>query len=353
MKNSFGYSRYIPPRHFAMPGEWEKQQALLFSFPSNPQTWPDCRKELEKDYAVFAAAASRFQEVWLLVEEKEEMHAGDLLSSQDANMDNIKFFPIAHNDAWTRDHGPVTVRHKENGSIVFLNFRYNAWGGKFSPWDLDDAVVGKLSGHVGIPSLSVPFICEGGALECNGKGTLLTTESVILNPNRNSGMTRSKAEFLFRKYLGVEKVLFLKSGLEGDDTDGHIDTLARFFSENGVLAPLPGKNSPEYEVLARNFRDLEKMETALGNALNVLPLPHPDTFHAPDSWRQEILPATYANFVIVNGGVLVPTYGQRKDEEAMEVISSVFPGREVVGVDCSRIILEGGALHCLTQNIYS
>lgn len=342
---------YLPPRKYAVTAEWEKQKALLFSFPSNPATWPDCRKELEKDYAAFAAAASRFQEVWLLAEEKEISRIEDLLAWSDGNLERIKFFSIAHNDAWTRDHGPVSVRNRENGTIAFLNFQYNAWGGKFPPWDLDDAVVKNLSEEIKIPLINVPFICEGGALESNGNGTLLTTESVILNPNRNENMTRAKAEYLFRKYLGVEKILWLKSGLEGDDTDGHIDTLARFFSENGVLAPLPCRNTPEYEVLARNFRTLERMETALGNDLNVIPLPHPERVAAPANWREEVLPATYANFVLVNGGVLVPTYGQRKDEEAMEVIASVFPGREVVGVDSTRIILEGGALHCLTQNI--
>lgn len=342
---------FVPPRKYAMPAEWEKQKALLFSFPSSPVTWPDCRQELEKDYAAFAAAATRFQEVWILAEEKEIPGIEELLSRAEADLEQVRFFPIPHNDAWTRDHGPVSVKNRENGTIAFLNFKYNAWGGKFPPWDLDDAVVKALSQEVKIPVIPVDFTCEGGALECNGNGTLLTTESVILNANRNENMTRSQAEYTFRKYLGVEKILWLKSGLEGDDTDGHIDTLARFFSENGVLAPLPRKNSPEYKVLSRNFHALERMETALGNDLEVIPLPHPERVNAPANWREEVLPATYANFVLVNGGVLVPTYGQRQDDEALEIIASVFPGREVVGVDSSRIILEGGALHCLTQNI--
>ncbi len=334
---------------YVMPAEWTPQESVFLSWPLNPRTWPGCFPETEQAYAEFAAAISRHELLRILCPQKENQRIAELLFSKDAALEQVEFLDIPTNDTWCRDHGPVFVRNPSGGKRAVVDFLYNSWGGKFPPWDKDNAVPEKVARTLDIRRFPVPFVCEGGALETNGKGDLLTTRSVILNPNRNKGVTEKTAEKLLCDALGMRQVLWLDSGLPGDDTDGHIDTLARFFREDAVLA-VPGKKThPGYETLKRNFRALEKMRTADGKPLQVVPLPVPEPIR-PQGWREEILPVTYANFLIVNGAVLVPSYRQdRLDREAQKIIAEAFPGREILPVDCYNIILEGGALHCLSQ----
>ena len=257
------------------------------------------------------------------------------------------------NDAWCRDHGPVCLVNRAAGTRLLDHFRYNAWGGKFPPWDLDAAVPEHAAALLGYERNAVPMVCEGGALESNGAGLLMTTESVMLNPNRNPSMSRAQIGDTLMKSLGMDEILWLKGGLFCDDTDGHIDTLARFVNSNTVLACVAPEGSKNAPMLNENLRRLREYRTRLGRPLDVFPLPLPDPVAPPDGWREETLPASYANYLLVNGAVLAPSYRQpRNDARAAAIIGEAFPGREVVQIDCADIILEGGALHCLSQNLF-
>ena len=343
----------LPPESsFTMPAEWEKQEGILLSYPLNPATWVRNHFQMEEAYIHFAAEISHYERVWINCVSSEQSMVAYKLDFNMADMDNITFLDIATNDAWCRDHGPVRLIDRATSERAFIDFSYNAWGGKFSPWELDDAVPRKVAQKLGLKCFKSPFVCEGGALESNGKGTLLTTRSVMLNPNRNANMTESRAEEFLCECLGMKQILWLDSGLYCDDTDGHIDTLTRFVSENTV-ATCVEKNpeSPDYETLAKNLETLKNMRLIDGAKLNIIELPLPEPI-IPDDWREEMLPATYANFLIINGAVLVPSYRQaKKDSLAAGIIGDAFPGRKIISIDCSDIILEGGALHCLSRTL--
>ena len=335
---------------YLFPAEWEPQEAVILSCPLNPKTWPDNRSAMEKAYAEFAAAISRFETVRLICKAEAQAHFRELLAEASADLARVLFYDLPTNDAWCRDHGPVYIRQKETGERAIVDFNYNAWGGKFSPWDADNAVPKRMAGLLGLPVVRVPLTCEGGALEVNGAGTLLTTESVLLNENRNPGMNKAEVGRILIENLGLEQVLWLKSGLAGDDTDGHIDTLTRFFRKDAVLTIVDEDLlSPNYQILLENEKTLKAMRLADGSRLEVVRLPCPQPIR-PQGWREEILPASYANFLVINGAVLVPTYRQDKtDVQALEQIASAFPGRSIIPIDCFDIVLEGGALHCLSQ----
>lgn len=338
---------------FRMQAEWSPQKGILLSWPLNPETWQDRRESMLQAYARFASVVSLFEDLYVLCAASAQEAASSLLERAGGRMNSIRFLDIPTNDAWCRDHGPICLKNN-SGETLLLNFRYNAWGGKFAPFDLDDAVPENVAKELHLPCRSLPFVCEGGALETNGAGDLLTTESVVLNPNRNESMMQKNAERILCEALGVQNVIWLPSGLVCDDTDGHVDTLTRFFNRDSVLTCFESrKSSVNYETLDRNFRILKESRLADGTRLNVEKLPLPDLILPPEGWREEALPGSYANFLILNGAVLVPAYGQpRKDAEAAKIIASVFPDRETISLDCSDIILEGGALHCLSQNLY-
>ena len=340
-------------RGFTMPAEWEEQRAVLLSWPLNPVTWEDRRSALETTYAGFAAAISHFEDVKIDCAAAEHPRVRKLLAGAGADPARIELLDVPTNDAWCRDHGPVCLVNRTTGARLLNHYRYNAWGGKFPPWDLDAAVPARIAALLGYERNPVPMVCEGGALETNGAGLLMTTESVMLNPNRNPSLTRAGIGELLMSSLGVDDILWLKGGLFCDDTDGHIDTLARFVRPDAVLACVAPEGSPNAPMLNENLRRLREYRTRLGKPLDVIPLPLPDPVAPPDGWREETLPASYANYLLVNGAVLVPSYRQpRNDARAASIVGECFPGREVVSIDCADIILEGGALHCLSQNLF-
>ena len=337
---------------FTMPAEWEEQRAVLLSWPLNPVTWEDRREAIETTYAGFAAAISRFEDVKINCVRAEQPRIMKLLAEAGSDAARIELLDVPTNDAWCRDHGPVCLVNRTTGARLLNHFVYNAWGGKFPPWDLDAAVPGHAAALLGYERNPVPMVCEGGALETNGAGLLMTTESVMLNPNRNPAMTRAQIGDTLMQSLGMDEILWLKGGLFCDDTDGHIDTLARFVNRDAVLACVAPEDSPNAPMLNENLRRMHKYRTRLGKPLEIIPLPLPDPVAPPDCWREETLPASYANYLLVNGAVLVPSYRQpRNDARAASIIGECFPGREVVQIDCADIILEGGALHCLSQNL--
>ncbi|NLF94185.1 MAG: agmatine deiminase family protein [Oligosphaeraceae bacterium] len=332
------------------PAEWEPQNSIILSCPLNPETWPGNRPALEQAYTAFIAAIAACEPVNLLCAKAAQEHWHELLSAAGANRGNIFFLDLRSNDAWCRDYGPIFLRHPQSRQRAVVKFQYNAWGGKFPPWDDDARVPELLSGHFGVPLFTSPLFCEGGALESNGRGLIMTTAAVLLNPNRNPGLSQEDCERQLREALGAEQILWLPGGLCGDDTDGHIDTLARFCAADTVLAIRDDDPwSPNYQILRDNFRRLQEFRLLSGARLQVVPLPCPKSIR-PQGWRTDILPASYANFLIVNSAVLVPTYRQDDtDQLALDIIGQAFPGRAVVPVDCYDIIWEGGALHCLSQ----
>jgi len=335
---------------FHMPAEWAPQRAVWLGWPLDPRIWPGCRAEVEKSYSAFAAAISRFEELRILCVECEERdRVSDVLADAGACMENVRFFDIQTNSPWCRDYGPIFVKSPSTGELAVLDFVFNSWGEKYFPWDSDADVQPLVAKALGLRCLPSPIVCEGGALEVNGKGLLITTETVLLNKNRNPKLSKAKVEKALREALGVEDVLWLESGLAGDDTDGHVDTLVRFFRDDGVLAvsdSSPG--SPNRKALERNLSILKSFKGSKGK-LEVVPLPSPEPIR-PENWRVDILPASYANFLLVNGAVIAPTYRQpAKDKAALRTLGEFFPGREIVPIDCFDIVLEGGALHCLSQ----
>lgn len=335
---------------FRMPAEWAPQEAVWLSWPLRPGAWPGCREAAQQAFAAFAAAISRYETVRLNCVQTAQEQAREALQQAGARLDRVTFFDHPTDDAWCRDHGPVFVQQRSTGEVAVTDWVFNAWGGKFPAWALDDAIPARVAAALGLRRFAIPMVAEGGGLEVNGEGVLLTTASVLLNPNRNPGLTRDAAETLLRGALGVESICWLASGLECDDTDGHIDTLARFVAPAVVVAVTctdPG--SPNRAALERNRADLSRFRLPGGTRLEVVPLPLPDPIRPP-GWRLEVLPATYANFLILNGAVLVPTYRQpAHDREALRILGQCFPHREIIGIDCRDLVLEGGALHCLSQ----
>ena len=259
----------------------------------------------------------------------------------------VHFHPIPTNDAWIRDHGAIIVleRHPEGWKRKALNWSYNAWGGKYPPWDLDNQVPCHMARILGIPCEDAPLVLEGGAIEGNGEGLLLTT-SCLLEPHRNPGHTRESIAAILQQQMGVRDVLWLEGELTGDDTDGHIDQLVRFVDASTVVVAVEhDPTAPHYPSLQEMHRQIELYARKYG--LEVIDLPLPEAIYI----RDQRMPASYANFYIANQTVVVPTFGVPEDIRTLELFQRVFPSRKVVGIDCREVIWGLGAIHCLTQQI--
>lgn len=335
-----------------MPPEWSPQEAVWLSWPvEDPRHWGGAKREMIwAKFAEIAAAISRFEPVRINAPGAD--HAAILAACNRAKAvpERVQLFDHPHNDVWCRDHGPIFVKHGDTGEIAVTDWEFNAWGGKFPPWDGDNAIPAKIAASLGKRRFQGGMILEGGAIEINGAGQLLTTEAVLLNPNRNPSLSREEIEQFLRDGLGVSEILWLKQGIEGDDTDGHIDDLARFTDPNTLIACIDrNSKSPNYPILADNLGRLRSFLGPNGRAFEVVEIPLPEACEVP-GWRLPVLPASYVNFLIVNGGVLVPTFRQeRNDDRALGMIRELFPDREVNGIDCLDLVEEGGTLHCISQ----
>jgi len=337
---------------FSMPAEWSPQTAVWLSWPvDDPRHWGGAKRGLMwAKFAEIAAAITRFEPVRINAPGRDHAAIREACNRAKAVPERVELFDHAHDDVWCRDHGPIFVKNRESGEVAVTDWEFNAWGGKFPPWNQDNAIPGKIAAALGMRRFSGGMILEGGAIEVNGAGQLLTTEAVLLNPNRNPHLGRGEMEALLREGLGVSEVLWLRQGIEGDDTDGHIDDLVRFIDPATVLACVENDGaSPNAAVLEENFQRLRSFEGAAGKPLEVLPIHLPEACEVA-GWRLPVLPASYVNFLITNGGVLVPTFRQRRnDERALGMIGELFPGREVVGIDSLDLVEEGGTLHCISQ----
>jgi agmatine deiminase len=327
-----------------MPPEWAPHDGTWFSWPHNRETWP----------ASLAGAQTALTDAVIALAEDEVVHINVLDAEHRAAVanrftgrvppGNVLMHMIATDDAWCRDHGAIFVID-ERGERVALNFRFNAWGGKY-PFERDNAVPAQMAAVVGASVTSVDVVLEGGSIDVNGAGVVLTTEQCLLNPNRNPTLGRADIEAALRRYLGVTQVLWLGDGIVGDDTDGHIDDLARFVNPHTIVTVVEDDPADtNYRVLADNLARLRSLRDEHGRAFTIETLPMPPALHH-DGTR---LPASYANFYIVNGGVIVPTFDCAADTIALATLERLLPGRRVVGLPATDLVWGLGAVHCLTQ----
>lgn len=332
-----------------LPAEWEAQDAILLAWPDEDTDWQPNLDEVRHTYTEIVRAITRFEDVLIAARSPRDVAASLAEAGIPANRTQIR--QVNFNDTWARDFGPITVLDADGPLLV--DFAFNGWGGKFPAMD-DNLVTRRLheAGALGTgPLRTAEFVLEGGAIDCDGHGTLLTTSRCLLEPNRNPHLGRDEIERTLAAELGIERVLWLDHGyLAGDDTDSHVDTLARLCPGDTIVHVQCDDPSDEhYEDLAAMAIELKALRTAGGEPFRLLPLPWPKARFDEQHRR---LPATYANFLIINGAVLVPTYGDRPgDAAAMETIGLALPGREVIGVNCAPLIQQHGSLHCVTMQL--
>jgi len=332
---------------YAMPAEWESHEATWISWPHpHCNSFPSAYKRVIPTFVRLVEVLAESETVRINVQDGEqEKSLRHLLCG--VPPERVEFFHIPTNEPWCRDYGPIFLRRDTAPHIAAVDFDFNAWGLKLSPFDDDDAVPGRIASALGIPIFHCNrFVLEGGSIDVNGAGTLLTTESCLLNPNRNPEMDRAGIEGKLRDTLGVSHILWLGDGIEGDDTDGHVDDITRFVSRDTVVTAVEEDvNDPNNEPLRKNLERLRAMQLPDGSPLHAVSLPMPSRIV-----REGIrLPASYANFYIANEIVLLPVYGDPNDAWAESVLLSLFPTRRIVPVNCCELIWGLGAFHCLTQ----
>ena len=335
-------------RGYRQPAEWAPHAATWLSWPHNRDSWPGVFAGVEPAMVEFVRALAACEAVYInVLDADHERHVRKLLASA-AAPERMRLYRFPTNDAWARDHGAIFVtRPSPKEPRLAVDFGYNAWGGKYPPFDLDREIGRQMAEALDVPRYAKPgIVLEGGSIEVNGEGALLTTEQCLLNPNRNPTLTRADIERLLRDSFGVNEILWLGLGIEGDDTDGHIDDLTRFVAPDTVVTAVEDDPGDEnYEVLAENYERLSRMKDQGGKPLRVIKLPMP----GPVYFDGQRLPASYANFYIANKSVLVPTYRHANDAKACEILQRCFPDRRVVGVDCVNLIWGLGSIHCVTQ----
>lgn len=332
---------------FYLPSEWSPQAAVWLSWPSNPQLWPGCFDKIPAFFAEFAAAISQFEPVCINAAARQHEAIAQLIAGAGGQSEHVRLYDHPTNDVWCRDHGPLFLKDEKTGSVVVSDWRFNAWGGKFSPFDQDDAVPSRVATALGMARIAHNIILEGGAVEINDDRQLMTTRSVILNPNRAWTGSEQAAAGVLCAGLGAREVFWLDDGLVGDDTDGHIDNIARFAPGGKIVAACATAASPHAQVLEANRQQIAQWRRVDGSRFEVVDLPLPDrAVYAPDG---QALPASYANYLVLNNAVLYPAYAQPSDSRAAAILRDVFPERQVLGIDCRAVLVEGGALHCLSQ----
>lgn len=332
---------------FRLPAEWEPQAAVWLSWPHKRSTWPRHFCPIPRKFAEIAATISRFEKVRVNCAAKLQPGAKRLCALAGADLTRLSFYDHPTNDAWCRDHGPIFVKHDGTGEVAVTDWTYNAWGGKYPPFDLDNAIPRRIAREFRLRRLVRKMVLEGGSIDGNGAGLLLTTEACLLNPNRNPTMTKREIERALRDDLGVHQLLWLGDGIVGDDTDGHVDDLSRFFAVDGIVTAVE-RNSRDknFGALRENLRRLHDLWTPAGKKFRLAELPMP----APCFCDGRRLPASYANFLIINGAVLMPGFRQpKRDAEAAEVLAACFPSREIIVIDCLELVWGLGTLHCISQ----
>jgi len=334
---------------YRMPAEWEPHAATWLSWPHKESSWPGNFAPIPGIWVEMVRALTPHEQVHILVNESAPAaQVTELLRRGGVDLGHVTLHEIATDDAWARDHGPtfLTRATPGGGELAVVDWIYNAWGGKYPPWENDDVVPQKVAAKLGLRVFEPGIVLEGGSIEVNGRGTLLTTEACLLNPNRNPNLTKVEIETILRAYLGVRHILWLGDGIVGDDTDGHIDDLSRFVDPTTVVTVVePDPTDENHRLLAENLRRLQAMQDQDGTPLRVVTLPMP----APVVYDDQRLPASYANFYIGNGAVLVPTFDDPNDAIALGTLQDLFPSRRIVGIPSRELVWGLGAFHCVTQ----
>lgn len=346
---ALGFRRPTPREEgYRWPAEWERHEGTWLAWPHDPETWGQVLDEVEDAFTLFAWALGRRETVHVLVTDAA-MERRVAARLQAAGVRRAALHRLTTVDSWIRDYGPIVVA-KGRGRTrerLALDFTFNAWGGKYPTLEKDDGVPGRLKRVHGLPTRKVGFVLEGGSIEGNGRGTLLTTEQCLLDPNRNPRLVRAEIEAHLREGLGARHVLWLGEGIAGDDTDGHVDDVTRFVNPTTVVTAVEEDPRDEnFAPLRDGLRRLRAMADQDGRPLEIVRLPMPPAVFAPGGKR---LPASYANFYVGNGVVVVPTFGHARDAQALRILRRCFPGRDVVGIRCEQVVEGLGALHCLSH----
>jgi agmatine deiminase len=340
-----------------MPPEWAPHVATYLVWPHNLDTWPGKFEPVPAIFARISATIAHFEPVRILVRDAALMPdvrrmIGSVggLDGEPVRMARVELLPIATNDSWIRDHGPIFLNRATtggNGPIqIAVDWQFNSWGGKYGDCNLDDAVPHRLAGYYGFEVVEAGMVLEGGSVDVNGDGLLLTTESCLLNQNRNPSMSRREVEENLRLFFGVERVLWLGEGIAGDDTDGHIDDLARFTAANTIVTVVEQDPADaNYATLQDNLERLRAMRNREGKPFTIVTLPMP----SPLYFERVRLPASYANFYIANGAILMPSFQCAADEVAQTTLAGLFPDRRIIAIPSVDLVWGLGAIHCLTQ----
>lgn len=333
--------------HIRLPAEWEEQDGVLLAWPHADTDWLPLLDEAQRCFIDLIRAISRFEQVLLVTPDASDLKSR--LTAEEIDCTRVRIAELPVNDTWTRDFGPITVQ--VNDIPVMLDFGFNGWGLKFAA-DLDNQVTRRLkqAGFLTPKRNTIGLILEGGSLESDGQGTILTTSQCLLSPNRNPQLDRNDLDDALKQLLGAQRILWLEHGsLAGDDTDAHIDTLARLCPGDTIAyVSCPDPADEHYDELKLMEQELTALRTANGTPYRLLPLPWPAAQYDDEGNR---LPATYANFLVINNAVLAPVYNDPADSAALAMIGLAFPGREVVAVDCSVLIRQHGSLHCVTMQL--
>jgi len=333
---------------YRMPPEWAPHQGTWLSWPHNRATWPGCLSEAEAALAQAVVALAEGETVHINVLDAAHRAAVAARFAKTVAPGRLRFHLIRTDDAWCRDHGPIFA-FDSNEALVGLDFRFNAWGEKYRPFDADDAAAAQMTAALGVRTVRIEHVLEGGSVDVNGAGAVLTTEQCLLNPNRNPNLRRHDVEAMLDRYLGTPDVLWLGDGIVGDDTDGHIDDLARFVDDTTLVTVVEANpRDANHAALAENRRRLDQLRLSGGRALSVVELPMPNPLIHGDRGR---LPASYANFYIGNEVVVVPVFNAPQDEQAIDALTSCFRSRRIVPIDCRALVVGLGTLHCLTQQV--
>jgi len=333
---------------YAMPAEWTRHRGTWLSWPHNRETWPTQLEQVRDIWVKMIQALSEGERIYLLVnDEAARREVSKKLEKAGAVMEQISLLEIPSVDVWMRDYGPTFVtRDSEDSPLACNDWIFNGWGGKYRGYEDDDRVAKDIASLLSLPVFEHRVVLEGGSIEVNGRGTLLTTEQCLLNPNRNPHLGRAEIEQFLKDSLGVRHVVWLGEGIAGDDTDGHIDDIARFVNSTTVVCVLEeDPNDENCTHLRENFERLQVARNQDGQKLTVVPLPFP----GPVSCEGTRLPASYANFYIANEAVLVPTYDDPHDRKAVGLLQDFFPARKVIGIPCTALVAGLGAIHCVTQ----
>jgi agmatine deiminase len=335
-----------------MPPEWSAHAATWVTWPKEPETWgADLLEVVQHVYADIAMALAPAEPLHAIVHDAEvEARARAALEARGVPDGAVRFYRFPNNDAWTRDHGPIFVLRRTAAGRVeraLVGFRFNAWGGKYPPWSLDAAIPGHIAATYREPFFEANLVLEGGSIDTNGEGVFLTTEQCLLNPNRNPHLDRAALEERLAAYLGARQVIWLGDGIVGDDTDGHVDDLARFADPRTILTVIEQDPADgNYAALKDNRERLAAARDEAGRPFRVLELPMPPALYGREGRR---LPASYANFYIANGRVLMPSYDARTDARAAAVLGAAFPEHRIVPIRSQELVVGLGALHCITQ----